>query len=295
MSGAVTVAVAQLACPADDPAERRRATVDAIADAAGQGAALVVLPELAACGYRLDAHHLAATAEAVDDPDGVVAAWRAVAGANGIAVVGGFAERTGGDGPGAGDRPPSAVANAAVAIEADGRIAGVYRKLHLFGREHDVLAPGDLGLPIVELAGLSVGMLICYDLRFVEAARVLGLRGADLIAVPTAWVPGFDKPRADGGIGQVDGVVVQANLDQVYLACADHVGAEGDLTFLGRSLVVDPYGTVVAGPLAPDRPGLAIAEVDPAVVVAARERGPGISPRGNRRTDVYGAMLGYDG
>lgn len=279
------IAVAQLACPASDDAARCASSVDAIVQAAGEGAELVVLPELAASGYRIERGHLVARAERGDGTGPVLTAWREAARRSRTAVIGGFAEILGDE-----------VFNSAVVIDGTGAIHGVYRKLHLFGSEHDVFRPGDVGLPIFEIAGLRLGVAICYDLRFPETLRILALRDVDLVAVPTAWVPGFDRvERSDGGIGQVDGVVVQANLNQVYVACADQVGREADVEFLGRSLVVDPVGAVVAGPLAPTGEAVALAEVDRAIARAARERGPGISPRANRRVDVYDGLLGYRG
>jgi N-carbamoylputrescine amidase len=290
------LAVAQLRCDARDDAGRLAALDAAVRRGAGEGADLVVLPEMAACGYLLDAGHLDERAESGDGSGPVLTRWRRLASELGIAIVGGFAETTG-----------AGVANAAVAIDASGSVLGTYRKLHLFGAEHKLFVPGDHGLPIFELGGVRVGVLICYDLRFPEAARILALRGADVVAVPTAWVGGFDRSGGPGGsavppvgpvggsIGQVDGVVVQGNLDQIYIACADQVGVEGPIEFLGRSVVVDPYGHLLVGPLSADADDLAVVDVDPAVAHEAQERGRGISPRHNRRTDVYDELLGYRG
>jgi len=279
------VAVAQLRCPADDAEERITTTVGAIEGAKDAGADLVVLPELAAAGYRLHDVHLQASSERGDGSGPVLGAWRAVARRRSIAVVGGFAESV-----------PGGLANSAVVIDGSGAVVTVYRKMHLFGAEQKVFRPGDTGLSVLDVGGLRLGVLICYDLRFPETVRILALQGAELIAVPTAWIPGFDRaPRTDDGIGQVDGAVVQANLSQVYLACADQFGCEGDTRFLGRSLVVDPYGEIVAGPLPEGSAGLVSALVDPTEAERARYRGPGISPRLNRRTDVYGDLLGYTG
>jgi N-carbamoylputrescine amidase len=283
----VKLAVCQLRCDARDDAGRTAALHQAVRRAAAEGADLVVLPEMAACGYLLDTDHLDRQAEPGDGSGPVLSGWRRLAAELGVAVVGGFAERT-----------DAGIANAAVAIDAAGAVLGTYRKLHLFGREHELFAPGDRGLPIFDIAGARVGVLICYDLRFPEAARILALRGADVVAVPTAWVGGFDRSGGapspvSGSIGQVDGVVVQGNLDQIYIACADQVGTEASIGFLGRSVVVDPYGQLLAGPLSPDAGDLAVVDVDPAVAREAQERGRGISPRHNRRTDVYGELLGY--
>jgi predicted amidohydrolase len=124
--------------------------------------------------------------------------------------------------------------------------------------------------------------------------RILALRGAELIAVPTAWVAGFDRVVPEHGrIAQVDGAIVQANLNQVYVACADQVGTSGRTAFLGRSVAVGPYGDILAGPLSPTDEDLTTITVDAVEVERARHRGPGIDPLENRRTDVYDAYLGY--
>ena len=101
-----------------------------------------------------------------------------------------------------------------------------YRKLHLFDTEKQAFAPGDLGLPVVELGFGVVGLCVCYDLRFVETARALALQGAELILVPTAWLTGFDQVRwrDDGLAPQAQGAVLQANLNQSFIACASQAG-----------------------------------------------------------------------
>ncbi len=266
-----------------DPLSNATMTGAAIERCAREGATLVVLPELAATGYVSDSHALQPIAESVADPGPVLAAWVESARTHEVAVIGGFAERDGDN-----------LYNSAVTIDTSGRIVSVYRKLHLFGQERDCFQPGNLGLPIATVSGVQVGVLVCYDLRFPEAMRIMALRGAEVIAVPTAWVAGFDRTvPATGRIGQVDGAVVQANLNQVFVVCADTVGVISDNTFLGRSVAVSPFGEVIAGPLSPDQEDYAMIEIDVAQVSAARHRGPGIDPFANRRTDVYGTELGY--
>lgn len=279
----IRVSLAQMSAVPLDAAANAAATSAAIDRAARDGAQLVVLPELIGTGYVTDAEALAAVAEDVDSPGPVLQAWSDAARRTGACIVGGLAERSG-------DR----LYNSAVCIDETGAIVDVYRKLHLFGREHEGFTAGDRGLPIVELAGLRVGVLVCYDLRFPEAMRILALRGAELIAVPTAWVAGFDRVVPEHGrIAQVDGAIVQANLNQVYVACADQVGTSGRTAFLGRSVAVGPYGDILAGPLSPTDEDLTTITVDAVEVERARHRGPGIDPLENRRTDVYDAYLGY--
>ena len=108
--------------------------------------------------------------------------------------------------------------------------------------------------------------------------------------MPTAWVGGFDSqtPDGEGGrVGQVEGALVQANLNQVYVACADLTGTIEANRFLGRSLIASPYGEPLAGPLPAAGAGVAMAEVSAEGVREAQDRGGGISPRIDRRTDVY--------
>lgn len=261
-------------------AEVNRATTLAhLEAAAATGARLAILPELAVSGYGIDREGLKANAEPADGP--TLAAWTAVARKHGMIIVGGFCEREG-----------DALYNAAMMVDANG-LVGHYRKLHLFDGEKTVFTPGDKGLPVYETALGVIGLCVCYDLRFVEVVRALALQGADMIAVPTAWVGGFDKvPRdAMGYIGQVRGAAVQANLSQVFIACASQAGARPDMRFLGSSVIVDPYGDALAGPLDDESETVLSAEIDLETAVRARIRSDRVRPREDRRTDVYGLMV----
>jgi predicted amidohydrolase/alkylhydroperoxidase/carboxymuconolactone decarboxylase family protein YurZ len=275
----VNTAVAQIEARELDLSANITQTTAAIARAADEGADLVVLPECVTTGWVVDREGVQALAEVGDGSGPALGAWRATAREHGVAVIGGYPERDG-------DR----LFNSVAVIDRHGELVGGYRKLHLFGRERDLFAPGDLGTPVFELDGVRVGVLVCYDLRFPEAMRLLALEGAQLVAVPTAWVAGFDAstPEGEAGrIGQVDGALVQANLNQVYVACADLTGRAGGLRFLGRSLIASPYGEALAGPAPAAGADLLVAEVSPEVADAALHRGDGAAPRLDRRTDVY--------
>ena len=271
----LSVAVVQTRAALYRPEENRARSVALIEEAAAGGAGLVVLPELMISGYGVDRDGLSSSSEALHGP--TLVAWHEAAARLGIHVVGGFCERAG-----------DSLYNAAMLVGPDG-LVGHYRKLHLFDAEKNVFAAGDLGLPVYDLPFGTVGLCVCYDLRFVEVVRALALRGAELIAVPTAWVGGFDANPFDamGYIGQARGAVVQANLSQVFICCASQSGSAEGVRFLGSSLIVDPYGTVLAGPLGPDEAGIASAEIDIAASRAARVRSPLVRPREDRRTDVY--------
>lgn len=227
-------------------------------------------------GYVADRERLEAIAEPVDGP--TVAAWREIAAEADGLVAGGFAERAGGE-----------LFNTAVVVGAEGVLLH-YRKLHPFRAEKGCFTPGDLGLPVAQTRFGVVGVCVCYDLRFVETLRVLALRGAELVCVPTAWVAGFDTVRWDAGgyCPQARGAGFQANLDQVFVACASQVGpGADDLELLGSSIVADPYGRTVLGPLPRDEEELAIFAIDLDEIGRAHEREPLVHPREDRRTDVY--------
>lgn len=273
------VVVAQITTAAFSPEENRKRTTKIARDTLEQGAGLVVLPELAISGYVLEKSGLEASAETIDGPS--VQAWTSAAKDHGGYVAGGFAETHDGK-----------LYNAAVLVGPDGIVLH-YRKLHLFDAEKDIFFPGDLGLPIGETAFGKVAMCVCYDLRFVEVARAAALRGADILIVPTAWVPGFDRDRWDdaGYCPQARGAALQANLNQIFIACASQAGTNGKVEFLGSSIVADPYGRSVLGPLAGNDEETAIVDIDLGIARAATERGGRISPRTDRRTDVYGINI----
>jgi N-carbamoylputrescine amidase len=265
----LTIGIAQLT------GSGREASVDAARQLFDRGARLVILPELIVPGYRLDASFLRDAAEPLDGP--TVGAWGALAAEAGGYVAGGFCERDG-------DR----LFNGAVLVGPEGVVLH-YRKLHLFAGEKDVFAPGDLGLPVARTEVGVVGLCICYDLRFVETARILALRGAELVCVPTAWLPGFDRQRWDqeGFCPQARGAQLQANLDQVFIACASEAGNG----FLGSSVVCDPYGAARLGPLPGEREELAVVTVELDEVSRAHDRGELINPGTDRRSDVYGLAV----
>lgn len=247
-----------------------------IEEAAAAGARLIVLPEMIASGYGLEEAALRSVAEPLHGP--TFETWAGLAAHHQVWIVGGYCEVN----------DDGLLYNAAMLVGPDGLI-GAYRKLHLFDREKLVFTPGDLGLNVFETPIGRIGLCVCYDLRFVEVVRVLALRGADMIAVPTAWVGGFDRKLTDemGYIGQARGAIVQANLNQVYLICASQHGELDNLRLLGSSLIADPYGEVLAGPLDDRTERIILAPVDPAVARRAEIRSDLVKPRLDRRRDIY--------
>jgi N-carbamoylputrescine amidase len=130
-------------------------------------------------------------------------------------------------------------------------------------------------------------------MRMVNRVRRKPSEVCRVSAVPTAWLPGFDRERWDerGMCPQAYGALFQSNLSQVFIACASQAGAHGGLDFLGSSIVADPYGKLALGPLPGTKDEIAVVEIDMAAAALARVRSPLISPRADRRTDVYGIAV----
>jgi N-carbamoylputrescine amidase len=276
----LSVALAQLTGDPYRPERNREATVRTAERAFSRGADLVVLPELIVPGYVADRARLAPIAEPLDGPS--VEAWCRVAEEHEGYVCGGFCEREG-------DR----LFNTAVIVDGAGVLLH-YRKLHPFSEEKHCFTPGDKGFPVARLSFGTVGLCVCYDLRFVETLRALSLQGAELVLVPTAWVAGFDQRKWDenGLAPQASGVILQANLDQVFVACASQAGRRDSTTFLGSSVLAGPSGELIAGPLPGTVDELVVAEIDLAEVERAQRRSDLITPREDRRTDIYGIRVG---
>lgn len=278
----VAVAAVQTAPVLGDTAGNLMRATDAVRAALGRGAELVVLPELAISAYATDPGQVLELAEPLEGP--TTLAMAEIVAQYDAAVVIGLCER-------AGER----VFNTSVVITGDG-IAGHYRKLHLYGQEKKAYALGDLGLPVVALPWGFLGLCICYDLRFVEVLRSLALQGADVVAAPAAWVGSFDNrgvpSYASELLPQAVNVAVQANLNQVAVVAASQVGFDGSTVTRGGSIIADAHGQVAAGPASRHDPEILTAQIDIAQVRDAQHRSPLISPRKDRRRDVYSIRLG---
>ncbi|HXA28979.1 MAG TPA: nitrilase-related carbon-nitrogen hydrolase [Candidatus Angelobacter sp.] len=270
------VAVAQYEPHVGDLDGNREQAVLWARRAAAEGADLVVLPELASSGYTFESE---AEAQAMaEDPDEgpTVAALLSVSRDTGVHIVCGLDERDG-----------DCRHNSAVLLGPSGRLA-TYRKLHLFYDEQTWFVPGT-SLPVVELPFGRVGMIICYDLWFPEPVRALALAGADIVAVPTNWVASFKRTVYDDrGYCQGDYVAMAtAAQNGVVMACADRIGSERGLTFLGASIIVGADGWPVAGPAPADAEALLVADVAVGGAAAARQRTPRNHLLGDRRPDAY--------
>ena len=281
MSRQVRIAVAQYEPRVGEIEENLARAVDWATSAATDGAQLIVLPELASSGYVFSDE--AEAQRCAEDPDDgrTVRALQELCATHGCHVVMGINERSG-----------DCRHNSAVLVGPTGRLA-TYRKLHLFNDEQSWFQPGE-GLAVVDLPFGRVGIVICFDLWFPEAARALALAGADIIAVPTNWVASFKNTVWDDrGYCQGDYVaMVTAAQNGVVMACADRVGVERGVTFLGASIIVGADGWPVAGPASRDREEVLIADVDLDAVERARRRTPRNHLLADRRPDAYRTAAG---
>ncbi|MBS1905712.1 MAG: carbon-nitrogen hydrolase family protein [Actinobacteria bacterium] len=253
-AGSVPVAVCQFAPVADRAANRERIG-DLVGQAAGRGAQVIVLPEYSS--YFVDPldETLAANAEELDDA--FTARLRVLAARHGVVIVAGLVERAG----------EGRIRNALVAVDATGLLA-VYRKQHLydaFGQtESRWIEPGGLGEPATfAVAGLTFGLMTCYDLRFPEVARTLVDAGADVLVVPAEWVRGPLKEQHWTTL-----LAARAIENTAYVVAADHPVPVG----VGHSAVIDPQGVTVAGIGTGE--GIAVAELEAAAVARVREVNP---------------------
>jgi predicted amidohydrolase len=222
------VAAAQLSAVLGDVPENLRRAGAALERAAAEGSSLVVLPECYLTGYVFDsAGGVRAVAIEIDGPE--IREVVAVCARLGIHCAVGFLEKAEGG-----------LFNAAVLIGPGGLI-GRYRKAHLpFLGADRFVQPGNLpDLPVFETPLGTIGIAICYDLRFPEFLRALALRGADLVAMPTCW-PSRSRMLADHFMP------VRAAENRVFIVAADRGDSENGVTFLGRSQIVDPAGVVLA-------------------------------------------------
>ncbi len=239
------------------------------------GAALSVFPECAVTGYCFKSLEEARQFAQPLSDSSAVARMTALCGDLDTHAVFGMLEADG-------DR----VFNAAVLVGPSGLI-GSYRKVHLPFLGVDMFSTfGDVKFKVHQAGDLRIGMNICYDSAFPEAARSLTLLGADLIALPTNWPPGAEC---------VAGYVINARAmeNAVYYAVANRVGEERGFRFIGRSRICAPNGQTLATS-EDDAETILYADIDPELArtkLAVREPGRhAIDRLADRRPEMYGAL-----
>lgn len=238
----VTLGLVQMSMVAD-PSENLRVAAGEIRQAAEQGAQVVILPEL----FRTRYFCLTQDTEQFDlaelVPGPVTEALCPLARELGVVIIAPVFERA----------APGVYFNTVAIIDADGSYLGKYRKTHIPQdpgfEEKFYFTPGDLGYPVFETKFGKLGVLICWDQWYPEAARLMALAGAEILIYPTAigWLP---AEKAELGVAQHNAwQSVQrghAVANGCYVVAVNRGGTEGETEFWGRSFVSDFYGQVVA-------------------------------------------------
>lgn len=258
-------------------------TVKKIAEAAKGGAQVVCTQELFTTPYFCVKQDPAGFDLAEKIPGPTTQALCAAAKKNKIVVIASLFENRGSE----------VYHNTAVIIDADGTLLGKYRKNHIpqdpAFEEKFYFTPGDLGYRAWETKAGKLGVLICWDQWYPEAARLTALKGANIIFYPTAigWLP--EEKAALGEAQHTAWETVQrghAVANGCYIAAVNRVGREGNTEFWGQSFVVNPYGQVIAR-ASVNREEILYAETDPKAQAEFRRIWPFFR---DRRIDTYGDL-----
>ncbi len=254
-------------------------SLELIERAAGEGANLVVLPELCNTGYVFETRD-EAFGLAEEIPAGpTTVQWAEAAARHGMHIVAGMTERAG-----------RALYNSAAVIGPRGFV-GTYRKNHLWAAENLFFEPGDLGVPVFRTEIGRIAAAICYDIWFPEVFRMAAIQGADILCVPTNWVP---MPEQPSDFPKMANVLAMggAHANSMFVACADRIGDERGQPFIGSSLVVNYTGWPIAGPASTDREEMIFADVNLSDARRHRNLNDFNHLLRDRRIDVYDEGLG---
>ena len=225
-----------------NPDSNLRKTLERIQRAAARGAKIVCLQELFRTPYFCQNHKAKNFEWSEPVPGPTTQCLSDTARQKKIVIVAPVIEK----------RAEGIYHNTAVVIDADGRLAGKYRKMHVpddpYFYEKFYFTPGDLGFQAHETRYGKIGVLICWDQWFPEAARLTALRGAQILFYPTAigWQEA-DRKFAKAQINAWETIQrSHAVANGVFVAAVNRVGKEGPVTFWGNSFVADPFGGVIA-------------------------------------------------
>ncbi len=286
-AGEFTVGLVQMAC-SPMVARNHEAAEAGVRDAASRGAQVVCLQELFATPYFCQREDAACFDLAEEIPGPLTTRFAALARALDIALVVPLFER----------RAAGLYHNSAVVIDASGDLLGAYRKVHVPDDpqflEKFYFTPGDLGYRVFDTRHARIGVLICWDQWYPEAARLTALRGAEVIFFPTAigW-SGVTGPDAAALAERDAWVTVQrghAIANGVYVAAVNRVGVErsnaDSLRFWGQSFVCDPGGRIITR-AAGETPGVLVARCSRRRIEQQRRAWPFLR---DRRIDTYGGI-----
>ena len=278
----VTVGLIQMSC-GPEPAANLKKAIGRISEAAKKGARIVCLPELFRSQYFCQNEDIKNFKLAETIPGPSIEALSKLARQKKIVIVASIFEK----------RTAGIYHNTAVVIDANGKIAGKYRKMHIpddpLYYEKFYFTPGDLGFRTHETKYGKIGALVCWDQWFPEAARLTALSGAQFLFYPTAigWLPN-EKPEMRRAQHSAWETIQRAHAiaNGVYVAVVNRVGHEGQLNFWGQSFVADPFGRIIAK-ASSDQEEVLIVDCDLDQIDETRQNWPFLR---DRRIDYYSAL-----
>ncbi len=270
MRRVLTLALVQMSGQLGDQEANLERVLALTRQAASRGANLVVFPELVLTGYNQDLLGPRLVELALSREDEALQRLARVAGEEGVYLVAGFVERRG---------IPGVLYNSIVFCGPDGQLIDIYAKSHLFAGERLHFRRGESLSRVYSTSFGKVGFVICCEAGYPEIGRILALQGAELLVVPAAWI------RQDEDLWAVN-LRGRAIDNLVFVAGVDRVGDEGDLYYIGQSMVVNPRGHVLAQ-LGPDEEEILLHAIDLGEVAMARRR---TLYWMDRRPELYGVV-----
>jgi len=201
---------------------------------------LAVLPELAFTGYNFSGEEMARALAEVPQESDSVELLHGIAKENSQHIICGFNEREG-----------DVLYNSTVLVGPDG-VKGIYRKMHLFMNEKNIFRPGNSKLEVFDIGCCKIGMQICFDYLFPEPWRILAQRGAELIVHPSNLL-------TQNATKSLPGIALR---NKIFTVTANRIGSEGDLTFNGNSMIIDPAGDIILS-VSGDHREIISMEIDP--------------------------------
>lgn len=278
----VTLGLVQMST-GDDPDANLAKAVGRISAAAKKGAQIVCLQELFRSRYFCQAEEARNFQLAETIPGPTTEVLGKLARAKEVVVVASLFEK----------RSAGLYHNTAVIFDADGKLVGKYRKMHIpddpLYYEKFYFTPGDLGFPSFQTRYAKIAALVCWDQWFPEGARLAVLSGAEILFYPTAigWIP--KEPRSVARNQREAWELIQrshAVANGVYVAATNRVGREGKIKFWGSSFVAGPFGEIVARGSS-EREEVVIAPCALTKIAETRESWPFLR---DRRVDAYGPL-----
>jgi N-carbamoylputrescine amidase len=280
--GQVTLALVQIRCAAAKRANLDKA-VERIAGAAAAGANIVCLPELFAGQYPCQSEDFGRFDEAEPIPGPTSEALAQAAREHGVVVLTSLFER----------RASGLYHNTAVVFDADGTLLGTYRKMHIPDDPHYYekfyFAPGDLGFRSFATRFGRLGVCVCWDQWFPEAARLTALSGAEIIFYPTTigWLPHEKEAFGQSQHASWETIMrSHAIANGLFVAAVNRTGTEGELEFWGASFACDPSGNLLAR-ASHDAEETLLVECNLEAIDAVRNHWPFLR---DRRIDAYGDL-----